>query len=168
MYSLVDRNPRFPSERPYSHRRPSRHTSIVSAPVQAEHLVSLVHKSPTARTAISLAYVLHFTRPNITTAENWAVLCRIRNRRRCYTYKRDATCMIHLTGERRWESGKIVSALWDFIANIIYLIRRAMQKRESKDRLWSIILIRFYFFTTSRITKRRKVELVLKFWTPER
>lgn len=48
MYSLVDRNPRFPSERPYSRRRPSRHTSIVSAPVQAEHLVSLVHKSPTA------------------------------------------------------------------------------------------------------------------------
>jgi len=35
---------------------------MVSAPVQAEHLVSLVHKSSTARAAISLAYVLHFTR----------------------------------------------------------------------------------------------------------
>lgn len=84
MYSLVDRNPRFPSERLYSRHRPSRHTSMVSAPVQAEHLVSLVHKSPTTRTAISLAYVLHFTRAGITATENWAVLRSIHNKRRLH------------------------------------------------------------------------------------
>lgn len=86
MYSLVDRNPRFPSERPYSRHRPLRHTSMVSAPVQAEHLVSLVHKSPTARAAsicISLAYVLHFTRPDIIATEDWALLRSIRDKR-CY------------------------------------------------------------------------------------
>lgn len=108
MYSLVDRNPRFPSNRPYL---PSIETHLAD---NRRFKRNTLYRLSINRATISLAYVLCFAHVGITVVVDCiqVVLCQTRIERGITLAERvikgNETSRVHLTGKSLRKDPRII------------------------------------------------------------